>query len=75
MNNSQYLSFQLRKKVSVKLLILVDIHFYTHEISLYLNKKMTFRIFKNPRGEIFRIEKNPRGGNIYLCRGIFSRSL
>ena len=37
---------------------------FTHhydEILSYLNKKLSFRIFENPRGEIFRKGKNPRG--------------
>ena len=30
---------------------------HLHEILSYLNKKMSFRIFENPRGEIFRTGK------------------
>ena len=54
-----------------------------------MNKKMNFRFFENPRGEIFSMGKNPRresekslwgnfspaGRDFDLCRGIFSKSL
>ena len=62
---------------------------HKHEILSYLNKKLSFIIFENPRGEIFRagMVQNPRGeifsprgfanprGDFDLCHGIFSRSL
>ena len=54
-----------------KLSLLVDIHFYTplNEILSYLNKKLSFRIFENPRGEIFRTGKNPGGDGEKSPRG------